>query len=274
MSTSSNTIYYRVLLNDRVKLEPKFICKNFKDHILSKLKSQFEGICSKHGYIKTDSIEIYKVAPGQVEMISLSGLIVYDVAFYAEVCNPLLNSVIKAVVKNVNTFGMLAEVDDILEIVIAKNSVNIQHDSNVNLDEVDIGDTITVQVIGKKFDLNSKKISIIGRVVSDENVPVTSKVSSKKVQQVNINEDELDVEDDIIDEDDEEDDDENPQDESESDEIDEIESGDENLVGGNEFFDSDIEDENDSESDELDDEELYNEDDPISDGDSYVDDVF
>lgn len=274
MSTS-NTIYYRVLLNDRVKLEPMFICKNFKEHILSKLKSQFEGICSKHGYIKTDSIEIYKVAPGQVEMISLSGLIVYEVAFYAEVCNPLLNSVIKAIVKNVNTFGMLAEVDDILEIVIAKNSVNIQHDSNINLDEVNIGDTITVQVIGKKFDLNSKKISIIGRVISDENVAVTSKISSKKVQQVNINDDDVDVEDDIIDEDDDEEDDDINEDENESDN-DEVDSADENIIGGNEFFDSDIEDENYSESDELDDEdeELYNEDDPVSDGDSYADDVF
>jgi DNA-directed RNA polymerase subunit E'/Rpb7 len=164
----------RLLLNERIKLEPQYLNQDFKDEILSRLKQKVEGICTKHGYIKKGSIEIYKMSPGCVEIVSLNGNTIYNVAFYAEVCNPLLGSIIRnAKVVNLNRFGILAEArlqedkysNSVLEIIIAKNSVNIV--SEVDLDSIKIGDDVLVEVIGKKFNLGDKKISVIGKIIRD-----------------------------------------------------------------------------------------------------------
>jgi hypothetical protein len=102
---------------------------------------------------------------GRVELVSLNGTVLYDVTFYADICNPLIGSVIKSKVMNVNKFGILAEAEGVVEIIIAKNSVAIQ--SEVDVNKIRIGDNVLIEVVGKKFELNDKKISLIGRVVKD-----------------------------------------------------------------------------------------------------------
>lgn len=160
-----DNIFYRVLLKDQVKVEPKVLGKGFREHIFKKIKMQNEGMCTRHGYIRENSIDIQKIAPGVLDKVGLNGHVVFEVHYMAEVCNPLLGNVVRAKVVNVNKFGILAEVAPILEIIIAKNSVHITSDPDVDLDAVKPGDWIYVEIMGKKFELNDRKISIIGRVV-------------------------------------------------------------------------------------------------------------
>lgn len=161
----ADNIFMRMLLSDKVKLEPAFLSKKYKDEVLRRLKIRLEGVCSRHGYIRPNSIELYKVCMGKVELVSLNGNVQYDVSFYADICNPLIGSVIKSKVMNVNKFGILAEAEGVVEIIIAKNSVGIQ--SEVDLNKIRIGDEVYVEVVGKKFELNDKKIALIGRIVKD-----------------------------------------------------------------------------------------------------------
>lgn len=161
----ADNIFMRMLLTDKIKLEPAFLSKRYKEEVLRRLKLKLEGICSRHGFIKPNSIEIYKVCMGKVELVSLNGNVLFDVSFYADICNPLIGSVIKSKVMNVNKFGILAEAEGVVDIIIAKNSVGIQ--SEVDLNKVRIGDEVLVEVVGKKFELNDKKIALIGRVVKD-----------------------------------------------------------------------------------------------------------
>jgi DNA-directed RNA polymerase subunit E'/Rpb7 len=180
------SIFYKVLLNDKVKIEPKYLCKGFRDYILGKLKKNMEGICSKHGFIKENSIELYKVSPGNVDLIGLNGFVVFDVYYYADVCNPLIGNVIKANVVNVNKFGILADVMGILEIIIAKNSVNITHDNGISIDSIKIGDTVFVEIVGKKYELFDKKISIVGRLVTNVTTNATTKSTKAKKHEIDI----------------------------------------------------------------------------------------
>lgn len=254
-----DSIFFRVLLNDRIKLEPKFLGKQFTEVITKKLKASVEGVCTKHGFIKDGSVEIYKIAPGSVELVSLNGYILYDVFYYADVCNPLVGSVIKVQVSNVNKFGILAEVYPILEVIIAKNSVNIVSDSSVNLDNIKPGDMLNVEIVGKKYELNDKKISIVGRVVAGATKPgVTSKQGKSIIQKV----DEEELEEDVIDDrsSNAEESDENENDSESDDDKTTVNGGDEEFAGednddvddesvynnvGGEFFASDEEDFND-----------------------------
>ena len=167
MDDSEAALRVKVLLRDKIKFMSHELKRTkpqkYREKLLKYLQVKLEGICSKHGYIHTGSIELYKIAPGIVEVAHLNGGSLFNVCFYATVCNPSVNSIIKARVTNTNRFGILAETG-VLEIIVAKNSVNIE--SEIDLESVVAGDEITVEIIGKKFELGDKKISIIGRALS------------------------------------------------------------------------------------------------------------
>jgi DNA-directed RNA polymerase subunit E'/Rpb7 len=226
-------------------VEPKYISKDFRQHVHNKLKASVEGVCTRHGFIKQNSVEFYKVAPGNVELIGLNGSVVYDVYYYADVCNPLVGNTIKSTVTNVNKFGILAEVHGILEIIIAKNSVNIVHDKNISLDDIKIGDVIDIEILGKKYELNDKKISLIGKVITSNNKFSMAK-KTKGDALVYGSDDEVEDDLDIVsDDEDEEDENDNENDDEEDEKAESILDDDPmfDFKGGdNTFFDSESED--------------------------------
>lgn len=254
-----DNIFYRVLLRDEVKVEPRYLGNNFRHYVQQKLRAQNEGVCTKHGYIRENSIEIYKVAPGVVDKIGLNGYVVFEVHYYAEVCNPLLGNVVKAKVVNVNKFGILAEVAPILEIIVAKNSVNILSDSSIDLESIRPGDWIHVEIMGKKFELNDKKISIVGRVVTQGGKPATSpkqKPQPKEDEEEDV--DKFDLEDDT--EDSEKDEEEDDSDEEEEEDAAEEEEEEDLKGGADEFFNDTEEEDEDEEEFDLFSEAGYGED--------------
>lgn len=268
-----DNIFYRVLLQDKIKIEPKYLSKDYRNYVLQKLKKQNEGVCTKHGYIRDNSIEVYKVAPGAVDMIGLNGYVVFDVHYYADVCNPLLGHTVKAKVVNVNKFGILAEVAPILEIIVAKNSVNILSEDGIDLESIKPGDIIQVEIMGKKFELNDKKISIVGRVVSQTKGTAVASPKQKPVMPKDDDDEELDKFDleDETDESDDETEDEEDAESSSSEEEDvdieaEIEEDDETQKGGTGFFESD---EDDNEEDDY---EFFSEQEDYPDSDASTED--
>jgi len=172
-------IFMRMLLCEKVKLEPAFLSTQYKDEVLRRLKAKVEGVCTRHGYVKPGSIEVHKICIGKVEMIGLNGMTQYDVYFHADICNPLLGSTIRCRVANFNKFGILAEAESVIEAVIPKNSIDIH--SDVDLEKVRIGDDIIIEVVGKKYELNDKKMCLVGRIVQDKSIKENLSISSAKV---------------------------------------------------------------------------------------------
>jgi hypothetical protein len=146
-------------------------------------------------------------------------------------------------VSNINKFGILAEAENVIEAIIAKNSVNIQ--SDIDLDKVRIGDDILIEVVGKKYELNEKKISLIGRVVKDSSLsrkslaaPTSDENKNKKIILDDIVGEDVDGEDDDVDADadadvrslvrgDRSDADSNDNSEDDEDDVDEVDEADE-----------------------------------------------
>ena len=171
----NNEIFVRTLLTDKVKLRPNQLSVRIKDHIVTLLKSKYEGVCSHHGYIRQNSVEIFKCSMGHIQPLSLNGDVEYFINYHADVCNPSIGSIIRTKVVNTNKFGLLTHtgVKDsqgkflpILEIIIAKHMINTKNDQNI--DDIGIGYELHVELIGKKFDLGSKKICGIGRIIENE----------------------------------------------------------------------------------------------------------
>jgi DNA-directed RNA polymerase subunit E'/Rpb7 len=163
-------MFMPIKFNTTIILTPNELNKNFQNTILTKIKATLENSCSKHGYIKKDSIKIIKRTPGYIKESHFNGNIAYDLNCIAEICNPAQDSIVKCIVKAKNNLGLLAigKYEDmaILEVIIPKISSGIL--SDVNIDNINIGDEINVIVCGKKFTLYDKMISIIGKIIKDK----------------------------------------------------------------------------------------------------------
>lgn len=167
-------MFLPVRFKTSVHLAPKDLTLDFSDNLLRKLQNSLEGICTRHGYIKPSSLEIVRRSAGQFVKQHFNGHLRFDVVCRAEVCNPPINTIVEAIIKNKNELGIHAESSlhmgdndvPVLDIIIPKRAAGIQ--SEIDLTEFDVGDRIFVEVLGKRFQLNDRKISIIGRAVKDK----------------------------------------------------------------------------------------------------------
>jgi DNA-directed RNA polymerase subunit E'/Rpb7 len=173
----NNESFIPSLLNEKIKVHPKNLHKNIDNVIYSLVVERNEGKCTKHGYIRKNSIKIVKTSVGRVEAHTLHGFVNYDVQFSASVCNPTNGSTLKCKIVNSNNFGILCcsgiEEDGqfvtILDIIVPKSSLNIRSDTEINLNSLKIGEYIFVEIVGKKFNINDSKISAVGKVVNIDN---------------------------------------------------------------------------------------------------------
>lgn len=163
-------LFIPIKFRTTIILTPSEISINFENLILDKLRSNFESICSKYGYIKKNTIKIIKRSVGTLKKEHFNANVYFDVICIAEICNPAQGSIIKCKVKAKNSLGLLAEgyYDNIpiLQIIIPKISAGIQ--SEINIDTININDEIKIEVCGKKYQLFDKHISIIGRAIKNK----------------------------------------------------------------------------------------------------------
>ena len=261
-------MFMPIKFNTTIILMPNELNKNFETTILQKIKSTLENSCSKHGYIKKDSIKVIKRSPGYIKEAHFNGNIAYDLNCIAEICNPAQDSMVKCVVKAKNNLGLLAigKYEDmaILEVIIPKITSGIL--SDVNIDNINVGDEINVIVCGKKFTLYDKMISIIGRIIKDKVDDDISVIEEVEDDSPSIDDEEEDnlsyVDDDLIDDND-------VYDEEDEEEIDNvrkiiIDEDSDKVKGGGDF--NLFENEDEEEDEELDDEmDELDEDDALDD---------
>ena len=238
----SSDLFTPIKFTTNIYIKPSDITKDYDQLFIKKLKNDLEGICTKHGYIKKDSIKIIKRSIGTIIRQHFNGNMLYELNCTADICNPVIGSVTKCKVKNKNTMGLLAQGfynnDAVLEIIIPKISAGIK--SEVDLEKINIGDEILIEVCGKKFVLYDKYISIIGKVIKSKEENIQNKLLEEEDDgdgeedeveddddiDSNIVEDdgdgEEDEEDDDDDEEEDDDDDDKKSDEDEEEDLDDL----------------------------------------------------
>ena len=163
-------MFMPIKFNTTIILTPSEMTASFDSIVFNKVRSTLENCCSKHGYIKKDSIKVIKRSAGYFKESHLNGNVAFDLNCIAEICNPAQDSIIKCEIKAKNNLGLRAigiyEDMAILEVIIPKITSGIQ--SDVNIDNIKIGDHVNVQVCGKKFTLYDKMISIVGKIIKDK----------------------------------------------------------------------------------------------------------
>jgi len=246
----STDLFTPIKFTTNIYIKPSDITKDYNQLFIKKLKNDLEGICTKHGYIKKDSIKIIKRSIGTIIRQHFNGNMLYELNCTADICNPVIGSVTKCTVKNKNTMGLLAQGfynnDAVLEIIIPKISAGIK--SEVDLEKINIGDEILIEVCGKKFVLYDKYISIIGKVIKSKEENIQNKLLEEEDDGEGEEDEEHENDDDIDSNIVEDDDDDEEEEEEEEEEDDEEEDDDD---------DDKKSDEDDEENlDDLDEEEI------------------
>ena len=228
----SYDLFTPIKFTTNIYLKPSELTSDYENLLLKKLIDKMEGSCTKYGYIKKNSLKIVKRSIGNVIKQHFNGNILFDLQCIAEICNPINGTIVKCKIKNKNSMGLLAQgyYDDepILEIIIPKISAGIM--SEINLDILNIGQEILVEVCGKKFNLYDKSISIIAKAIKDKKINTIKNSIDLDVDEKD-DDDEQDNQIDDFDilEDDEKDDDENEEDSNNDESEEELSEEEEDL---------------------------------------------
>ena len=156
------SLFFTGKLQTKVDIKSHQLNENIDDLLLDIIKNKNGNKCAKEGYIKKDTIEILKKSNGLIPAGHFNGSIRYIIKYSAQVCNPENGSIIECRVINKNKIGILAETLESpspLTILVATQ----HHMNNDNYQAIEVGAIIFVEVIGKKYELYDKKISIISR---------------------------------------------------------------------------------------------------------------
>lgn len=167
--------FIETTLNDVVKVHPVYCNINLKNHITDILKKKYEGICSKFGYIKENSITNLKKYSGKLELHTFHGYVLYKISFNAKICNPTIGSIIKCNVKNMNSFGILCvsgfeekgTFKQVINVIIPKQP-SIMLENTEYFESVKLNDDVYVEIIGKRYQLKNEHISAIGKIINNQ----------------------------------------------------------------------------------------------------------
>lgn len=152
-------IYTTALISRRVVLHITNVGSNLRQTLERVVASQIEGKCVVEGFVKPGSSRIQTYSSGQVQACNVA----YEVVFECQVCSPVEGMHIDCVAKNVTKAGVRAEVNEQPSPVVV--FVARDHHSSEYFANIKEGQSLKVRVIGQRFELNDRFVSVIAEVI-------------------------------------------------------------------------------------------------------------
>ena len=171
-NTQIQPIYSRCLITRKLMLPITAIGGNIKEIIEQNIANLFEGKCLVEGYIKPESSKVITYSSGTIER----GIyIIFEIVFECDVCFPVGGTKILCVAKNITKAGIRAESADASPSPVIVFIARDHHYNHQYFSTIQEGDKFEVRVIGQRFELNDKYVSVIGELIT----PKTDKDFSK-----------------------------------------------------------------------------------------------
>lgn len=152
-------IYTTALISRRVVLHITNVGSNLRQTLERVVANQIEGKCVVEGFVKPGSSRIQTYSSGQVHASNIA----YEVVFQCQVCIPVEGMHIDCVAKNVTKAGVRAEVNEEPSPVVV--FVARDHHSSEYFANIKEGQSLKVRVIGQRFELNDRYVSVIAEVI-------------------------------------------------------------------------------------------------------------
>jgi len=170
--------YSRMLITRKLSVNIVYIGSNIKQTLEKILSKNIEGKCVVEGYIKSNSINILTYSSGLI----VENNILFDIAFECDVCAPVEGMHVNCISKNITKAGIRAETDETpstMVIFIARD----HHYTSKYFADIKPEQNIKVKIIGQRFELNDKYISVIAELIE----PREEKIKKKKKPRIVIN---------------------------------------------------------------------------------------
>lgn len=157
-----NVLYSKAILTQKVQLPFIIVGSNIETTIKNTISTKIEGKCIVEGYVRPGSIQIINISSGTLQ----GRFVEFIVVFECNICCPVEGMLIKCYAKNITQAGIRAftSFDEKKSPVIIYVSRD-HHSSNTYFNSIHEKDAIRIRVIGQRFELNDKQVSIIGELL-------------------------------------------------------------------------------------------------------------
>ena len=158
------------LLTTNLFVNASQVNKNIDHVIKSNLKEQLEGLCYEDGYIVKDSVRIVSKSMGKIVVNDNVSSVSYSIKYRAKVISPSEGDIIEAYVSNINKMGIVLYIklsdgdssdESPMVIMVPKDYFDM---SIYNLDDINIGQKLSILVVGSRIKYRSEKIQIIAKL--------------------------------------------------------------------------------------------------------------
>jgi DNA-directed RNA polymerase subunit E'/Rpb7 len=156
-----NNIYTRSLITRSISIPIVSVGKNIQETIEKFVSLNYEGKCVVEGFIKPNSCKIVTHSSGLIRGI----YIVFEVVFECQICCPVEGMLIQCIAKNITKAGIRAESSDETPSPIVVFVTRDHHYMMQYFSTIEEGSKFTARVIGQRFELNDKYVSIIAELV-------------------------------------------------------------------------------------------------------------
>lgn len=145
----------------KVALTAKDLSKDIEsiDKLLEeKIKTQYEGKCSRNGYVLPNSVKLLSRSAGLVEKGRFTG----DILFYAEaestVLQPPDGYKLEGEVIRKNKMGLYVNYRDAIRVIVPRDL----HIGDEEFEKVQVGETIQVEIKKSRYQVNDTSILSVG----------------------------------------------------------------------------------------------------------------
>jgi DNA-directed RNA polymerase subunit E'/Rpb7 len=156
-----NNIYTRSLITRSISIPIVSVGKNIQETIEKFVSLNYEGKCVVEGFIKPNSCKIVTHSSGLIRGTN----IVFEVVFECQICCPVEGMLIQCIAKNITKAGIRAESSDETPSPIVVFVTRDHHYMMQYFSTIEEGSKFTARVIGQRFELNDKYVSIIAELV-------------------------------------------------------------------------------------------------------------
>jgi len=165
-SLDNSHVYISSLLTQKTVLKYEEVNSELFNILETKLKKLNEGKCIKEGYVKNNSIKLLTYSSGEL----FDNKILFECVFECLITNPVESTLIYCIAKSITKVGVRAEL--IVENEVSPYIIFIARDhhyNNESFSQIKENDIMHVRILGQRYELNDKFISIIAELISINN---------------------------------------------------------------------------------------------------------
>jgi len=153
-------IYSNMLITRKVPVVINNVGSGIKETLEKIISNTIEGKCIVEGFVKPNSTKIITNSSGIINGNNIN----FEVVFECDVCSPVEGMHIDCIAKNITKAGIRAETTNEPSPVIIFISRD-HHYSSTYFASIKPNQEIKVRVIGQRFELNDKYISVIAELI-------------------------------------------------------------------------------------------------------------